>query len=210
MMMELPIWACALIVAAAYLTGSLSPAVWIARAWGGFDLRGVGSGNPGTTNVLRSMGWLPAVLTFVGDFCKGFLIPFLASVLISREMGYWCAAAALIGHAFPVFLHFRGGKCVATGLGAMVALFPLGGACLAAYLLIVALSTRIVSLAAVTGFPLYALALVLIPSLPPDGILPPFAVITAIFVLWRHRSNILRLVTGQEKPMHVPKDKKKK
>ena len=123
-------------------------------------------------------------------------------------MGYLTAVAAILGHAFPLFLRFRGGKCVATGLGAMVALFPAGGACLAAYLLIIALSTRIVSLAAVTGFPLYALVLVLIPSLPPDGILPPFAVITAIFVLWRHRSNILRLITGQEKPMHVPKSKK--
>jgi len=208
MTMELPYWACALILVGTYLTGSLSPAVWIARVWGGFDLRRVGSGNPGTTNVLRSMGWLPAVLTFVGDFCKGFVIPFLAATFLGRQMGYWCAAAAILGHAFPLFLHFRGGKCVATGLGAMVALFPLGGAALAAYLLIVALSTRIVSLAAVTGFPLYALVLVLIPSLPPDGILPPFAVLSAIFVLWRHRSNILRLVTGQEKPMRVPKNKK--
>jgi len=201
-----PIWLCILIAVAAYLTGSVSPAVWIARHWGGVNIRSVGSGNAGATNVLRTLGWVPAVVTFIADFLKGFLIAFLCARYLGRSLAYFAAAAAILGHAFPLFFHFRGGKCVATGIGAAIALFPLGGLAQGVFILILALSTRIVSISSIIGFALYPVVLFLLPkALLPDAFLPWFSMGVSLFVIWRHRTNIFRILAGEEQPMKVPK-----
>lgn len=206
--MEIPFWQGIPILIAAYLLGSLSPGVWIAKKFGSVDLHKVGSGNTGATNVLRNLGWLPGVVTFVADFLKGLVIPILCVQLIGRGMGYWASVAAILGHAFPVFMGFKGGKCVATGLGVLLALHPWGAVCTGAYMLSMAFGTRIISLTSITGFALYALALLIFPGLNPDGVMRWFALGLAIFVIWRHRENVVRLVKGQEKRLHVPKGKK--
>ena len=108
-----------------YLIGSIPVGFLVARAAGGFDIRGKGSGNIGATNVLRTLGPVPAVLTLLGDVAKGYLAVRAAEVLGPEPV--WGAAGALlaiVGNCWPVFLRFKGGKGVATGLGAFLAAHP--------------------------------------------------------------------------------------
>jgi acyl phosphate:glycerol-3-phosphate acyltransferase len=181
---------------ASYLIGAIPVGLLVARAAGGFDIRGKGSGNIGATNVLRTLGPVPAVLTLLGDVVKGYLAVRVAEVLGPEPA--WGAAGALlavVGNCWPVFLRFRGGKGMATGLGAFLALAPkaiLPAAVL--FIAIVAIS-RYISLASI------AAALVL-----PVGVFvlgyprasTGAAALATLVILWRHRENIRRLADGKE------------
>lgn len=181
----------------AYLIGSLSSAVMFCKIAGLPDPRTQGSGNPGATNVLRMGSKKLAGLVLVIDVLKG-VIP----VVIGRFLGFDMTILALIavfaflGHLYPVFFQFKGGKGVATALGAFLALSPaLAGAALLTWIAVFAI-TRISSLSAITAAaltPVYALWLI-------D---PAFArwmiLLIALLLLWRHRSNIQRLMAGEEK-----------
>ena len=142
-----------LLVVAAYLLGSLSFAVIVSRAMGLPDPRSFGSGNPGATNVLRTGRKTAAILTLLGDALKGWVAVVAARALaahfgLDEDIVLLCALAAFIGHLFPVFFGFQGGKGVATALGILVALDPwLGLACLATWVAM-ALAFRISSLSA--------------------------------------------------------------
>jgi glycerol-3-phosphate acyltransferase PlsY len=114
----------ALLLPVAYLIGTFPSAVLVARA-NGVDIRAVGSGNPGASNVARVLGWRRGLWVFVLDAAKGALAAGLGLVVDGRPAGYAMAAAAVIGHVFPVWEKFRGGKGVATGGGAFIALSPL-------------------------------------------------------------------------------------
>ena len=179
----------------AYLLGSVSTAVLVARVLAVPDPRQHGSRNPGATNVLRLGGRRAAAWTLAGDVLKG-LLPVLAARSLHLAPP-WIAATALfafLGHLFPVFFGFRGGKGVATAFGVLLALNPLLGALTGLTWLATAALFRYSSLAAVTAAvlaPAYALWL-----LPPPG-----AVVTAvmsILLLWRHRGNIRNLRAGLE------------
>ncbi len=187
-------------VIAAYLIGSVSFAVLMSKAFGLPDPRSYGSGNPGATNVLRSGRKAAAVLTLLGDAAKGWLAVFLAMQFAPHDDSYpgTVAAAALavfLGHVFPVFLRFQGGKGVATALGVLLALSVwLGVGALATWLLM-ALLFRISSLAALTAAvsaPAYALAL----GLPKEWVLA--SGIMSLLLLWRHKKNIRNLLAGTE------------
>lgn len=112
------------LIVVAYLLGTFPSATLIARA-NGVDISTFGSGNPGASNVTRALGWRKGVWVYVLDALKGALAAGLALGLDGRPMAYWCGAAAIVGHMFPVFRRFRGGKGVATGSGVLVVMQPI-------------------------------------------------------------------------------------
>lgn len=180
-----------------YLLGSVSTAVVVCRALGLPDPRGEGSGNPGATNVLRIGGRLPAALTLAGDFLKG-TIP----VLIARAVTGDTSAIALVGlaafmgHLYPVFFAFRGGKGVATGLGVLLGWSWIAAALTGGTWLLVALLTRLSSFSALMAF---MLAPTYIWWATHSGILVVAMAVITLVLYWRHRTNIANLVAGKEK-----------
>ena len=187
-------------IVAAYLLGSVSFAVLMSKAFGLPDPRSYGSGNPGATNVLRSGRKAAAGLTLLGDAAKGWLAVFAAMWFAPRdEQGALLIAAValavFLGHLFPVFLRFKGGKGVATALGVLLALNVWLGLCALATWMMVALLFRFSSLAALTaaaGAPVYALVL----GLPRVWVLATG--IMLLLLLWRHKNNIRNLLAGTE------------
>ncbi|WAV89727.1 glycerol-3-phosphate 1-O-acyltransferase PlsY [Oxalobacter aliiformigenes] len=189
-----------LFVIAAYLLGSISFALVSSRLFGLADPRTYGSKNPGATNVLRSGNKLAALLTLVGDAAKGWLAVWLAFLYGGQfqvgQTGIACVCIAVfLGHLFPVFARFRGGKGVATALGVLLGISPLLGLAVLATWLCVALLTRYSSLSALVsavlapiyygllyGFNLYFAAIVVISA----------------FLIGRHRQNIGNLLSGKE------------
>jgi glycerol-3-phosphate acyltransferase PlsY len=187
-------------VIAAYLLGSISFAVVTSKLFGLADPRTYGSGNPGATNVLRSGKKAAAALTLFGDAAKGWLAVFLAMQFSPPNVSYTMLAAAValavfIGHLFPIFLRFKGGKGVATALGVLLALDVwLGLATLVTWLL-TALVFRYSSLSALTaaiGAPIYAFLL----GLPHEWVLA--SGIMSLLLIWRHKGNIQNLLAGKE------------
>jgi glycerol-3-phosphate acyltransferase PlsY len=209
--------------AAAYLIGAIPFGLIIGRVRG-VDIRHVGSGNIGATNVARVLGRPLGVCCFVLDLLKGLLPTALAPkiwVTIGPSLAHgtpgpgpslylaWMgvAAAAILGHMCPIYLRFRGGKGVATSLGAVVGFWPyFTGPGLAAFALwvLVAAAFRYVSLASIVAtlaFPVLYAATALLRGWDPFGTQAPlliFAVVIALLVVYRHRSNIQRLLAGQE------------
>ena len=186
----------ATVVLIAYLVGSIASAILVCRAMGLPDPRGEGSGNPGATNVLRIAGKGPAALTLASDVLKG-IAPVLLAASLSRSptVGALAALAAVLGHLYPLYFQFRGGKGMATALGAIAALaWPVAGVMCAIWLAVAAATrySSLASMSAAIGAPIAALWLAPHPAIP--GIL---AVIAAL-LLWRHRANIRRLVRGTE------------
>lgn len=178
----------------AYLLGSIPFGLLITRLFGLGDLRGIGSGNIGATNVLRTGNRLAAFLTLLGDVGKGAVAVILARLLVGEFAGLVAGAAAFIGHCFPIYLRFRGGKGVATFLGTVLALaWPLGLAVCATWIVTAGLS-RISSLAALLAAamsPLYALAL------GAEALAVTLALMS-VMIFIRHRANIERLIAGTE------------
>ncbi len=180
----------------AYLLGSISSAVVIARVMGLPDPRDIGSKNPGATNILRYGGKMAAVLTLAGDILKG-AIPVLVARALTADAVIitLCGFAAFLGHLFPVFFGFRGGKGVATALGVWFALNPWVGLALLVTWVLMALLFRYSSLAALTASaaaPLYVAWLS-----PGTPALATMIVMSAILI-FRHRSNIRNLIAGTE------------
>ncbi len=193
--------AAAAFISIAYLIGSLPFAVIVSRALRLPDPRSYGSGNPGATNVLRTGRKLAAVLTLLGDGGKGWLAVFLAARYAAEYRVSWpvvaaCALAVFLGHVFPLFLGFKGGKGVATAGGVLLALdLWLGLAALATWIL-VALLSRYASLASIVAAacaPAYALFMS-----QRQGTVPALVLIGALIV-WRHQGNIRNLVSGKER-----------
>jgi len=187
-------------VVAAYLIGSVSFAVVTSKLFGLPDPHSYGSGNPGATNVLRTGNKVAAAITLVGDGAKGWLAVFLAQALgPSFGVADWAvpavALAVFIGHLFPVFHGFAGGKGVATAAGIVFALhWPLGAA-LGALWMVMALGFKISSLAALTTAALMPLgAFYVFGNAPSAWAMVPISML----LFWRHRSNIRQLLDGRE------------
>ena len=183
-----------------YLLGSI-PSGFLAGQWcKGIDLRTIGSGSTGATNVLRNVGKGPALAVFLVDVAKG-----AAAVLLARSLNPTSALidwiqvlaglAALAGHIWPVWLGFKGGKAVATGFGMFLGLaWPVGLACFGMFMAVFSIS-RIVSLASVVA----AVSLPLLMAAGSDSNANlVVALVAMLLVLWRHRSNIQRLINGTE------------
>jgi len=182
--------------ALAYLVGAIPVGFIVARVSGGVDIRRAGSGNIGATNVLRTLGKLPALLTLLGDIGKGYLAVRLAGSLAPTPLGLAeGAVGAVVGNCWPVFLRFRGGKGVATGFGAFLALAPLATLPAALVWVVVAASFRFVSLASIMACLCLPLGVVLLRA--PWPVIIAAAMVSAI-IIYRHRPNIERLMNGKE------------
>ncbi|MEJ6005593.1 glycerol-3-phosphate 1-O-acyltransferase PlsY [Paucibacter sp. AS339] len=183
-----------------YLIGSLSFAVIISRVMGLSDPRSYGSGNPGATNVLRSGNKAAAILTLLFDALKGYL-PVLLVTLLGARFGFEEGTAALVGlgaflgHLWPVFFRFEGGKGVATAAGVILALNPMLGAATLATWLLIAYITRYSSLAALMAAGLAPIYQMLgWGAGPTAGVL----VLMGLLLVWRHSANIKKLLNGTE------------
>ncbi|MFO7748398.1 MAG: glycerol-3-phosphate 1-O-acyltransferase PlsY [Orrella sp.] len=191
----------ALFILMAYLLGSISFAVVVSKCYGLEDPRSYGSGNPGATNVLRSGNKIAAILTLIGDAFKGWLAVWLALQLnFAPTVLALTAIAVFLGHLFPIFLSFKGGKGVATALGVLIGLAPALGVATLLTWLIVAVFFRLSSLAAIAAglfAPFYYFIL--------SGLLWPFnpeilwaTVVIALLLIQRHHANISRILNGTE------------
>ena len=185
-----------LLLAIGYLLGAIPSGYLSGRWFKGIDLRDCGSGSTGATNVLRNVGKGPALVVFLFDVGKGALAVLLAkSVGLNDWLQVLTGLAALAGHIWPVWLGWKGGKAVATGLGIFLGLaWPVGLACLGLFMAVISIF-RIVSLSSVVaaiGLPLLMLL---------SGGSSAYVVVSlvaSLMVLWRHRSNIERLLAGTE------------
>ncbi len=190
-----------------YLLGSISFAVIVSRLLAHDDVRKYGSHNAGMTNVLRVYGKGPAALTLVGDFGKGVAAVFLGRLLFQAmgvtlfDAGYLAGLCVLLGHLFPVFFGFKGGKGVLTSMGITLAVNPVVLLILLVILLPVLFVVKIVSLIAITGALLYPIITYMVQEFrhqPPlfDTV---FALVFSVIVIYMHRENIKRLLNGTEK-----------
>jgi glycerol-3-phosphate acyltransferase PlsY len=200
--METEILRFAAAIAAGYVFGALAPALWIPKLFYGVDITKMGSGNPGMTNVLRTLGWKPALPVTLLDAGKGFAAAWLGFFLTHSIGGALAAGlSAVLGHSFTCFARFRGGKGVLTGFGVFLFLTPLSAlAGLVAWSLVVA-ATRYVSLGSITAAVVMPIGIFLEARFRGDRSLAPVlaaAVLVGAFVLYRHRANMGRLLQGTE------------
>jgi glycerol-3-phosphate acyltransferase PlsY len=183
---------------ASYALGAEPVGLLVGRAFGVRDIRRRGSGNIGATNVLRTAGWPAAVLTLTGDVAKGYLAVLLGAWIAAGDptAAAGSAVAAVVGNCWPVFLRFRGGKGVATGLGAFLRLLPWATLPAAVVWLAVTATFRYVSLGSLTAtvcVPLGALML----GEPVASVVA--ALVVAAIIVLRHRDNMARLLAGTER-----------
>ncbi len=189
-----PLWLIGVLGLVGYGLGSVAFGPLVARAMGLGDLRGIGSGNIGATNVLRTGNKAAAALTLLLDAAKGAAAVAIALALAGRDGAQVAGLAAFLGHVFPVFLGFRGGKGVATWLGVTLALvWPVGLAACAFWAAVFAV-TRISSLSALVAAGLAPLVALV------TGQGPAFALLLAMaaLIFWTHRANLSRLLAGTE------------
>ena len=192
----------------AYLLGSIPSGLWIGQTFFQKDIREFGSGNLGSTNAFRVLGPKAGSVVLFCDVFKGSLTTILAMTIFKQPSisPLWIASFAVIGHTFPLFASFKGGKAVATFAGMILAYQPL----LLLYGLIIFLVllaiTRMVSLTAMVTISLG----VLLSLLFNDWVLTAFALAIDIFIIYRHRANIQRILNGTENKVPMPWDKKNK
>jgi len=185
-----------LLIVGAYLLGSVSSAIIVCRLMGLPDPRTQGSSNPGATNVLRIGGKRAGAVTLLGDGLKG-LVPMLVGHLLDAgpELLAATGLAAFLGHLYPVFFGFRGGKGVATALGVQFGLYWPIGLTVAAIWLIVA---RLLKISSVSALICMALAPLIVRIFWPEPILVWMQVLISLILFWRHRGNIRNLISGAE------------
>jgi len=184
------------LIVAAYLIGSISSAIIVCRLMGLPDPRSEGSNNPGATNVLRIGGKKAAAITLLGDMLKGVLPVAAGHLLDVSTLTFAIAAmAAFLGHLYPVFFGFKGGKGVATALGTQFGLHWGIGLAVAGIWLFMAKVVKISSLSALVSM---ALAPVIIYWIWPADELIVMQIIMSIILFWRHKGNIQRLISGEE------------
>lgn len=196
-------------VVIAYLLGSISFAVWIGRIFYKVDVREHGSGNAGTTNTIRVLGWKPGLFVLLLDAFKGWLAIHIGDGLMPDCLAGWqeyydvlLAVSVLLGHIFPLFTGFKGGKGVATMVGIVIALYPEAFLGAFAVFMLVFLLTHYVSLASI-------LAAIVFPILDifvfhqEHVVLMIFAILVPLLIIVTHRKNIGRLLRGEESKMYI-------
>lgn len=198
----------------AYLLGSIPTAVWLGRAFHGIDVREHGSGNAGATNTIRVLGWSTGIPVLIVDLAKGWVAAMLPVILklapaesaLLTNLQIITGLTAIIGHIFPVFAGFRGGKGVATVFGVLLAIHPLLTLVCMGVFLVVLIITGIVSVSSMIAgisFPIILMTIFDTSSL----IFKIFSVFVAIALLITHRNNIKRLMHGEEKKLFQKKEK---
>ena len=182
----------------AYLLGSVSTGILVSKATHGPDLRRVGSGNTGASNVQRTMGWKYGLITFFGDAAKGLIACMLAQLITGSHFGAMLAGLfVILGHNWPVFFQFKGGKGVATSGAVMLFCYPVPALiCIALTILIIAL-TKYISLGSLSLVFFFSLLVSLFYS-GGNACIIIWTCLIAVLCFYRHRSNIVRLIKGTE------------
>ena len=200
----------------AYLLGSVNFAIIITRIFAKKDIRDCGSGNAGMTNVLRTVGKFAALLTLIGDFSKGIISVYLMQIVLYFVAGisdfytadYFVAFCALIGHVFPVFYNFKGGKGILVSFGALVALSPVASLiCLCSFLIAVVI-TKYVSLGSIISSIVYPISILLLGYINIGAIDWIEVICTlpiSLLIIFMHRSNIKRLLAHNENKISLKK-----
>jgi len=205
-----------LLIVLAYLIGSIPTAVWVSKWVYGFDIRDYGSGNAGATNTFRILGKKWGIFVMLADMLKGLLASFLYLLLpyyvhnefmrVNFMVGL--GLAAVIGHIFPIYAKFKGGKGVATLFGMVVAIQPVVALCVVGVFLFVLFLTRFVSLSSILAsiaFPI----LILVIFNEPEPLYRIFAIAVALLVILTHQKNINRLINGNESKTHLIRRKER-
>lgn len=190
-----------------YLLGSINPAVLISKTVYHEDIRNFGSGNAGTTNMLRTYGKKAAIATLLCDLGKAAVAVLLGKLLVGTDGGALAGFFVIFGHMFPIFAKFKGGKGVACLAMVALVLSPISFLILLAIFLIIVIGTRFVSLASVMCAFMYPL---MIRAFANDGLNVAMAVLTAFAVVFMHRGNLKRLWDGKENKIDLSKISKKK
>ena len=184
-----------LFIVIAYLIGSISPALLVGKIFYNTDIRTMGSGNLGTTNTFRCLGKKAGVIVFVLDISKGIIATMLPSLVLGRvEYLSIFGAFSMIGHVYPIFANFKGGKAVATGSGVFIFLYPTLSLILVAIFFSTLFITGYVSLGSI----LICLTSIVYLSIFESGIDKWIMIVMCIFVIYMHKSNIKRLLNGTE------------
>ena len=202
----------------AYLLGSISFSVIISKKMAGFDVRQKGSGNAGTTNVLRTVGKKASIITLICDILKGvvaILVAYVAGLIMKDSVDkalliQLAGIAVILGHTFPIFFGFKGGKGIATALGVlMMTNWNIGLICLV-FALVLMILTRMVSLGSIAAAVLFPVLIIFMPHTAylVDGNYIIYSILLAILVVFNHRANVKRLLTGTENKIDFKKLKK--
>ena len=214
---------CILIAIIAYLIGSINFSVILSKKMAGFDVRQKGSGNAGTTNMLRSVGKKAAAITLICDILKGvvsigiaILVGYLFNAQNKSILVQIAAIAVVIGHTFPIFFGFKGGKGVATSLGVLIMTnWQIGLICLAIAIIIMAI-TKMVSLGSCMAAIAFPLLTYFAANIYENAYIVKegssyfvYSIILAVIVLFNHRSNIKRIITGKENKLSFKKERTK-
>lgn len=205
------------VILLSYLVGSIPSSIWVGKLFKGVDIRKHGSGNAGATNTFRLLGWKPGVIVLLIDFFKGFTCSFWISQLAYHVgpgpvslFNFWdvdpflrivCGLVAVVGHMFPLYANFEGGKGMATAAGMLCGIEPVSVAITAGVFTLVMLVSRYVSLASLIAafiYPLVLLALRYIFGWPIDGSILIFGAIAGLGIIIKHGGNIKRLLKGNE------------
>ncbi len=184
-----------------YIIGSIPSAYIITKIFKGIDIREVGSGNPGTTNVIRTTGFLPGVITFILDFTKGILSLWFTKHYLGDNFLPLSMFFVIIGHTYSIFLTFRGGKGVATFFGTLLVISPKTFFILAIIFCIIFLITHIISVSSITAVLTFFVLSFIIPELKLYSYTKIFFFLTTVLIICRHKSNILRLLSHEEKKL---------
>ena len=209
--------AAAAAVVIAYFLGSINFAVIFANAFLKKDVRELGSGNAGTTNVMRTAGFLPGALTFVCDALKGFAACFIGKMLFIHAypdtipwiyVAYMCGVACMLGHIFPIFFGFKGGKGVATSVGIFAVCCPIAIVIGLTVFALMVLLTKIVSLSSlIATVTVISLSIVFYNSDANIALPAVLSISMGAIVFLKHKDNIKRLVKGEEKKITVRRKK---
>ena len=201
----------------AYLIGSISFSVIISKKMAGFDVREKGSGNAGTTNVLRTVGKKASIITLICDILKGvvaILVAYIAGLILKDSVDkalliQLAGLAVIIGHTFPIFFGFKGGKGIATALGVLlITNWNIGLICLV-FALVLMIITKMVSLGSLAAAVLFPILIIFMPhtSYLVDGNYIIYGILIAALVIFNHRANVKRLLTGTENKIDFKKIK---
>lgn len=198
-----------IVIVAGYLLGSISTGVVLSRLFAKTDIRSQGSGNAGTTNMLRVLGRKMALLTFIGDMLKGIIAVFIGKWLIGGELGGLLGVVgAVLGHYYPLYFGFKGGKGIATSFGSLLFVFPVQALLAFAVFLILVAVTHYVSVGSIAAAITLPLLIVITHFQEPT--LWIITVCIGASVVWRHRANIKRLMNHTENKLDFSTLKGKK
>ncbi len=191
-----------LMIAMGYIIGSIPFSYLIPKWMGRIDIRQHGSGNTGTTNVVRTLGLKIGIVAFLGDFLKGIIPTAIGLILFSTLGGIVGGVFSILGHCYSVWLKFKGGKGIATSAGVLVVLMPVVLIILLTIQFIIIFATRIMSLASISSAIILPVLTALLHS---NDQLLYFSVLLAVFIIFKHKDNIKRLLKGEENKLYIKK-----